>query len=83
MADKDPVRRAAALRALCNWPDGSVAPQLIEFALAAKTPADRKLVVDALIRVAPLPDKRPDAVRLAMLKKAMELASRTSRGPWS
>ena len=48
---------------------------MVEFALAAKDPADRKLVVDALIRVAPLPDKRPDALRLAMLKRAMELAS--------
>ncbi len=75
LADKDPARKTAALRALCNWPDGSIAPQLVEIALAAKDPADRKLVVDALIRVAPLPDKRPVAVRLAMLKKAMELAS--------
>ncbi len=75
LADKDSARSAAALRALCNWPDGSIAPRLVELALAAKDPADRKLVVDALIRVAPLPDKRPVAVRLAMLKKAMELAS--------
>ncbi|MGO9111487.1 MAG: HEAT repeat domain-containing protein [Thermoguttaceae bacterium] len=75
LSDKDPARRAAALRALCNWPDGSVAPRLVELALAANDPADRKLVVDALIRVAPLPDKRPDAVRLAMLKRAMELAT--------
>ena len=33
------------------------------------------MLVNALIRVAPLPDKRPDAERLAMLKRAMELAS--------
>jgi HEAT repeat protein len=75
LADKDPVRSAAALRGLCNWPDGSVAPRLVEFVLAAKEPADRKLLVDALIRVAPLPDKRTEAERLAMLKRAMELAS--------
>ncbi len=75
LADQDPTRSAAALRALCNWPDGSVAPRLVELALSAKDPADRKLLVDALIRVAPLPDKRPVAVRLAMLKRAMELAS--------
>ena len=75
LADQDPARSAAALRGLCNWPDGSVAPRLVAIALVAKDPADRKLVVDALIRVAPLPDKRPAAVRLAMLKKGMELAS--------
>ena len=74
LRDKDPARHAAALQALCNWPDGGVAPRLVELALADNDPADRMLVVDALIRVAPLPDKRPDAVRLAMLKRAMELA---------
>ena len=74
LPDKDPARHAAALQALCNWPDGSVAPRLVEFALAANDPADRMLIVNALIRVAPLPDRRPDAVRLAMLKRAMELA---------
>ncbi len=75
LADKDPARSAAALRALCNWPDGSVAPRLVELALAAKDPAARELIVNALIRVAPLPDNRPNAQRLAMLKRAMELAS--------
>ncbi|MGA2257001.1 MAG: HEAT repeat domain-containing protein, partial [Thermoguttaceae bacterium] len=75
LADRDAARSAAALYALCNWPNGRVAPRLAELALTAKTPADRKRAVDALIRVAPLPDKRPVALRLVMLKKAMELAS--------
>jgi HEAT repeat protein len=75
LADKDSARRAAALRGLCNWPDGSVAPRLVELAVAAGDRADRKLLVDALIRVAPLPDKqRSAAERLAMLKKGMELS---------
>ncbi len=34
----------------------------------------RKVLVNSLIRIAPLPDGRPDAERLAMLKKALELA---------
>ena len=75
LVDKDPARRAAALRAICNWPDGSIAQRLIELATVAKDPADHKMLVEALIRVAPLRDKRPDKVRLAMLTKAMELAS--------
>ncbi len=80
LGSKDAARRASALRALCHWPDGSVSARLIELALAANDPAERKLLVDALIRVAPLPDKRPDAERLAMLKKAMEFcASDTQR----
>ena len=80
LGSKDAARRASALRALCHWPDGSVSARLIELALAANDPAERKMLVDALIRVAPLPDKRPDAERLAMLKKAMEFcASDTQR----
>ncbi len=76
LAGKDSARRAAALRGLCNWPDGSVAPRLVELALATDNPTDRKLLVDALIRVAPLPDKqRSAAERLAMLEKGFELAS--------
>ena len=74
LASGDAARQELAVAALCNWPDGSVAPRLVELALAAKAPADRKVLVDALIRIAPLPDKRSDAVRLTMLKQAMELA---------
>ena len=62
--------------ALFNWPDGSVSPRLVELAdVFIVMPASRKVFVDALIRVAPLPDGRSDAERLAMLKKAMELCS--------
>jgi HEAT repeat protein len=88
LADSDPVRRLLALQALCNWPDGSVAPQLVELVRGIDDslrnddsprkldPSGvRKMLVDALIRVAPLPDKRPNKLRLAMLEKAMELSS--------
>jgi hypothetical protein len=71
--------------ALCNWPDGSVAPQLVELIQGIDQPHEkpekldradlRKELLGALIRVAPLPDGRSDAERLEMLKKAMELAS--------
>jgi hypothetical protein len=79
------LRRVCGLLALCNWPDGSVAPRLVELVRAMDdslrkdrtlvVAPTRKLVVDALIRVAPLPDKRSEVERLAMLKRAMELAS--------
>ncbi len=75
VADKDPVRSEIGLRALCNWPDGGVAPQLYDVARNSTDAARRKIALEALIRVAPLPDGRPDAVRLDMLKKAMTLAT--------
>jgi hypothetical protein len=85
LADTDPVHHLAAEMALCNWPDGSVAPQLVELIQGIDQPHEkpekldradlRKELLGALIRVAPLPDGRSDAERLEMLKKAMELAS--------
>ncbi len=83
-ADFDPIRTAAAVMALCNWPDGSVAPRLVELVQSAKGSttqqnallgAMQKMLIDALIRVAPLPDGRPDDLRLTMLKKALELST--------
>jgi len=67
----------AATAALCNWPDGSVAKRLIELIEGPISPVSvpRKELVDALIRVAPLPDGRSDDERLAMLKKALELTA--------
>ena len=49
----------------------SVSARLVELALAASDPAERKMLVDALIRAAPLPDKRPDAERLADLARGV------------
>ena len=42
IADKNPPRREAGIRALCNWPDASVAPKLIDLAQTADDadPAD-------------------------------------------
>ncbi len=68
----------AGVKALCNWPDGTVAPMLLDYASANPNSVfapEHKLIVDSLIRIAPLPDGRSDAERLAMLKKAMELCS--------
>jgi HEAT repeat protein len=76
MFEADPAKIPTAIKSLCNWPDGGVA-QLMVSAIGSLrgAPAEQKELVDALIRVAPLPDGRPDAERLAMLKKAMELSS--------
>ena len=76
MTDPLAARREAALRALCNWPDGSVAPRLLKIAQSDESASHRRRAIDALVRVAPLPDKRPDGQRLDMLEKAMLLSSR-------
>lgn len=77
LADKDAHRHEVGVRALCNWPDASVAPRLIELAQDSAQPAaQRALALAALIRVAPLPDKRPDAERLELLKQVMAMCTR-------
>ena len=77
MADADPPRREAGFRALCNWPDASVVARLLDLVQTADSDREhRTAALRALIRVAALPDKRTDAGRLDLLKKAMALATR-------
>ena len=75
IADTNPQRREAGIRALCNWPDASVAARLTELTQSAGDADHRASALRALMRVAALPDKRPDAQRLDLLKKAMSLAT--------
>jgi hypothetical protein len=76
IAGSRPRWHEAGVRALCNWPDASVAPKLLALAQTAKDPTHRTWALRALIRVAALPDKRPAAERLDLLKTAMTLATR-------
>ena len=77
LADQDAHRHEVGVRALCNWPDASVAPRLIKLANDTAQPAAlRALALSALIRVAPLPDKRPDAERLELLERVMAMCTR-------
>lgn len=77
LADQDAHRHEVGVRALCNWPDASVAPRLIKLANDTAQPAAlRALALSALIRVAPLPDKRPEAERLELLKHVMAMCTR-------
>ena len=75
MADAALPRREAGIRALCNWPDASIAPKLIDLVKTTKDANYRRLALQALARVAALPDKRSAAERLDMLKTAMTLAN--------
>ena len=66
----------AGVRAICNWPDASVAEQLLELSEKAKSATHRLWALRAFIRVIALPSDMPDAEKLAMLKQAMERAER-------
>jgi HEAT repeat protein len=76
IADTDPRRHEAGVRALCNWPDASVAPRLVELAKSEEHQELRSLALAAVIRVAPLPDQRPAAEKLALLQKVIAMCTR-------
>ena len=76
LGDRDPMRHEAGLRALCNWPNASVAPELTQLAKAGQSSGERTTAVRALIRVAPLPDGRSDADKLELLQRALTLCTR-------
>jgi HEAT repeat protein len=81
LAGNDPQTREAAFRGLCNWPDDAVADQLLQLSQTAKDEAARRLALRALVRVSVLGAK-PDAEKLARLKKAMDLAQSDEDRQW-
>ncbi|HUS39280.1 MAG TPA: HEAT repeat domain-containing protein, partial [Pirellulales bacterium] len=76
IADDDPKLHENGLRALCNWPNASVAARLIELAATDEHSSHRTMALRSLIRVAPLRDDRTDAARLQLLNKAMAMCTR-------
>jgi len=75
ISDPNLRRHAAGIRALCNWPDASVATKLEGMTEAARDPGERTQLLRALIRVAALHDARTNADRLELLKRDMALAT--------
>jgi HEAT repeat protein len=75
IADPDVQRQAAAFGAICNWPNASVIPQLLEMAKNGKSEAQKRQALRALTRVAVVADKRTPAERLALLGTAISLAT--------
>jgi hypothetical protein len=65
--------RDAGIRALCNWPDASVADQLLALAQGADRQEQRRSALRAYVRVTQF---RPERERLAMYKQAMAMATR-------
>ncbi len=76
MQSERPALREAGVRALCNWPTDAVADDLKDLAGSAPEPSHRIWSLRALIRVITLPEGRPRHEKLAVLKEAMELATR-------
>lgn len=66
----------AAVRAISNWPDATVADDLLDLARNAKHEQHRLRALRALIRVVAKPGPRPPAEKLGYLKAAMQLATR-------
>jgi HEAT repeat protein len=75
IADAALAHHAGGIRALCNWPDASVAPRLIKLAKADEHDEHRALALAALIRVAPLPDGRSDSQKLELVKTVMPMCA--------
>lgn len=69
--------RDAGYRALANWPDASVADELLEIAKTSGVEAYRVWSLRAYARVVALPSDRPPQKTFEMLAGAMKRAART------
>ena len=76
IADQDPALHDLGIRALCNWPNATIAPRLIELTESEEHDAHRSLALRTLIRVAPLADGRSDEQKLALLQQAKYMCTR-------
>lgn len=76
IASDDAKRHEMGLKALSNWPNASIATRYIELVGSEAKPAHQLLALRALIRIAPLRDRRSHEERLELLDKAMSLATR-------
>jgi HEAT repeat protein len=81
LGSRDAGRYDAAVRALCNWPDMTVADDLLKLAASAKTEEQRIRTLRAFTRVISVRDEwfndpKVTLEKLALLKRAMPLAGR-------
>ncbi|MBN2294712.1 MAG: hypothetical protein JXM70_19950, partial [Pirellulales bacterium] len=70
----NPKLQDAGVRALCNWPDNSVADHLLAMVKQTQNKQHRTWALRAYVRVITLESKRPPTQTLAMLQDAMKLA---------
>jgi len=77
MQSENQAVRDAGYRALANWPDATVAGELLDVAKTSEVESYRVWSLRAYARVVSLPDERPAQQTFEMLQSAMELATRT------
>jgi len=76
VADPDPARRARGLAALTRWPDAVVKDRLLGLLDKTDVEAERRLLVNALIRIAPVPKNGlTDRQKLELLALTLKLCS--------
>jgi hypothetical protein len=74
IASPDAAKGKFGLSALSRWPDATVASRLLDLTAKTQDPAERALLLSALIRIAPLPtNKLNDGQKLDLVKKTMQL----------
>lgn len=74
IASPDAAKRQFGLSAITRWPDATVASRLLDLVGKAQDPAERDMLIAALIRIAPLPDnKLNDNQKLELVQKTMAL----------
>ena len=76
MQDPDGGVRDAAIRGLCNWPDATVADQLLELARAGERDTHRIWALRGYARVIVLNGKAAPSEVTAGLREALKLATR-------
>jgi len=70
----DPAKRDLGLEALTRWPDATIADRLLGLFGKAQDEAERGMLLDALIRIAPLRDnKLNDKQKMELIAKIMPL----------
>lgn len=77
-----PELSAAAVRAFCNWPTAQYADALWDLATKSESKTYRSQSLRAYVRVVALPNNRPAAETLAMLKNAMKFADASANREW-
>jgi hypothetical protein len=77
MQSTDLAVRNAGFRSLANWPDATVADELLDIAKTSAMESYRIWSLRAYARVVSLPNERPPRQTFAMLNNAMQMATRT------
>jgi HEAT repeat protein len=77
-----PEIKQAAVRALCNWPNPTVADRLWDLATHSDDAACRRSALLAYVRVVTLKSDRPQAETLAILERAMKQTQEPDVKQW-